>query len=116
VKGFFSIKVKTINQQVQEHPPSIVFFCDKIVPLGLGLVREYDANECIHVWKVWNIKQGMDIFGIEGIETMAQWRNVFNTNCQCCTEPAHTCGIKINQCIATINDCFFSINNKPVFR
>lgn len=86
MREFFSIKVKTINEVVQEFPPTLNFFCDDVIPLGPDLVREIGSpNECIAVYKLFMFEQGGDRYGTEEVKTMEEWRQYFNAGCKCCS-------------------------------
>lgn len=106
MRDIFTLSVKTINGEVKEHPVTISFNCNKVLPLGVMEVRYFDANYCIKVVRVFMIQQGTNLYGTQLFFTSDGFKQYFNTHCQCCL--VTTC------CDVLYNGCYVTINGKRI--
>lgn len=97
-----SILVKTINGEILDNPKLFSLPCN-VYPIGYNYVRAFNENYAIVVVKVFLLRDGLDVFGIEDIVTLQQWLQLKDSLCQCCTESE--CGIIYNGCFLQYNGC-----------
>jgi len=97
----FNILVKTLNGEIFENPKSFYLPCD-VYPVGYNYVRWFNQNYSIEVVKVFLLRDGLDVFGIQGVTNIHQWLQLKDSLCQCCTEE---CGIIYNECFLQYNGC-----------
>jgi hypothetical protein len=98
----FDILVKTFNGEILEYPKVFSLPCD-VYPVGYNIIRWFNQNYAIVVVKVFLLRNGLDVFGIEGITNIEQWLQLKDSLCQCCTEIE--CGIVYNGCLLQYNGC-----------
>jgi hypothetical protein len=102
VVKYFQFVADTVNGEIREFPQTFELKCDKVFPLGVDIVRDFDDNGCIIARKVFCIRHGTDIFGTMSIQSLQGWINYLNAVCPCCPK---ICYLIINGCYAQVNGC-----------
>ncbi len=106
-----SFTADTINGEIQEFPATFNFPCDKILPIGVSVVKSFDENLAIVAKRVFAIEYNAQSFGSSQFKSLEDFNQYRGVACQCC--PFH-CAILINGCYLLLNGCRFVIDQRTV--
>jgi hypothetical protein len=105
LRNAFEISVKAIDGAVLNNPQVIVFECKKVEPVGIQIIRMFDANSCIVNRKLFFFRQGQNLFGTEMFRSLDEWQQYMGVVCKCCV---FECVISYKGCALSYNDCFLT--------
>ncbi len=98
----FQFTVNTINGEFLEFPKTVTVVCDKIFPLGVSVIRDWNESMCIVSKRVLLIQYGMQTFGTTQFASVAEFDQYRKAICACCSD---TCHITLNGCFLMLNGC-----------
>lgn len=103
----FQVKVDTINGVIQEFPPVMTFYCNKVSPLGVNIVRDFDEDACGIAKRVFLFLYDGQTFGTTQWKSLTDYTQFISTACACCPQ---VCDVLLNGCRVMINNCFVSMS------
>ena len=104
---YVNISVVTENGAILEKPVTMSFVCSQLSPVGILNVRDYDANDCIIVKKVFGLDYNGSLYGTEDFETMQNWYKFRSSNCVPCN--------KKKCCVVIYNECLVTYKGVPIY-
>lgn len=100
----FVFPADVINGEIQETPVDFTFDCDKVLPMGEVVYRDFDSGvNFIIAKRVFLVKYGEQTFGSTLFQTRSAYEQYVGLQCQCC--PCVECFPYINGCTITLNGC-----------
>jgi len=105
------LTVQSINGEFQEFPPTIDFSCNKIIPIGTQVIRNYDENYDIVAKRLFLFNYQGQVFGSFQFSSVADFVNKIAILCKCCSG-CDSYIVQINGCNFTINGCQLSFGKK----
>lgn len=105
----FIFSADTVDGKILEFPEVFYLQCDKITPLGVDIIRQYNKTECIVAKKVFLIYYAGQVFGSTQFCNLTQFVLYLNNACRVfCTPPF----LQINGCNLQRYGCNVTIFNK----
>ncbi len=98
----FNFRADTINGEIQEFPPTMSLFCDRAIPIGVNVVRDFDEDGCGVARRVFLIVYDGQTLGSTQFKSRSEYDQYISVNCECCTE---LCGVKLGDCFVKIGNC-----------
>lgn len=98
----FQVRVDTINGVIQEFPPVMTFYCNKVSPIGVDIVRDFDEDACGIATRVFLFLCDGQTFGTKQFKSRSDYDQFISTACSCCPE---LCGVKLGDCFVFIGNC-----------
>lgn len=103
----FKFTANTINGELQEFPASFEFDCDRISPIGMAVIRDYDDLLNIVARKVFLVLYNGETFGTTQFKSISDYDQFIKVNCQCCPS---RCIVLLNGCHLQLNGCDFVLD------
>jgi len=97
------ILISTINGEFLETPVDMTFTCGKLTYVGMANVRQYDANDCIVVRRLFTFLYNTNLFGTPSFSDVQDFTIYVNANCVPCSEEENCCAILFNGCYVRYN-------------
>lgn len=103
----FNFRADTINGAIQEFPPTMSLFCDRAIPIGVNVVRDFDDDGCGVAKRVFLIVYDGQTLGSTQFKSRSDYDQWISTSCDCCPG---LCDVKFGDCFVTIGNCLVKIN------
>ena len=100
----------TIDGEIQPSPGVFNFPCDKVIPIGVNVVRSFDESLDIVAMRVFEVNYNNHSFGSTQFKSLSDFQQYRQTACACC--PAK-CIILVNGCSLQLNGCDFVLATSP---
>lgn len=85
----------------------MTFFCDKAIPIGINIIRDFDEDGCGVATRVFLVLYEGQTFGTTQFKSRSEYDQWINTNCGCCTNVK--CDVVIGDCLVYIGNCLVKI-------
>lgn len=100
----------TIDGEIQPMPGVFSFPCDKVIPIGVNVVRSFDESLDIVAKRVFEINYNNHSFGSSQFKSLSDFQQYQKGACACC--PA-LCIILVNGCNLQLNGCDLVLATSP---
>lgn len=101
----FQITVSVIDERLLESPVTQWFDCDLVVPLGIGIVRQFNSSECIVAREAYLFSHDGHRYGTFQVNTMDEFLAYRNSECIPVIEGC---------CYITYAGCYLTFNGKKI--
>lgn len=98
----------TIDGEIQPTPGVFNFPCDKVIPIGVNVVKSFDDMLDIIAKRVFEVEYNHHNFGSTQFKSLSDFQQYVSASCQCC--PAK-CIILVNGCNLQLNGCDFVLDS-----
>lgn len=91
-----------MNGAIQEFPQTMTLFCDKAIPVGVDVVRDFDEDGCGVAKRVFLIVYDGQTLGSSQFKSRSEYDQYVDAICACCRQ---ICDVKIGDCFVYIGNC-----------
>ena len=101
----FQITVSIIDERLLEFPRTEWFDCDLVIPIGTGIVRQFNSSECIVAREAYLFSHDGHRYGTFQVNTMDEFLAYRNSQCIPVIEEC---------CHITYAGCYLTFNGKKI--
>ena len=101
----------TIDGEIQSSPAVFNFPCNKVIPIGVNVVKSFDEALGIIATRVFEVEYNYQNFGSRQFKSLSDFQQYRNVACLCCPSK---CIILVNGCNLQLNGCDFVLDQRSV--
>jgi hypothetical protein len=101
-----TITAVSVNYTFPQHPVTVALDCSKVEVIGIRTISAYNAIQDLERQVLFVIAYRGVMYGLKGFKTFDSFMSYLTQSCADCSG-GRSCAIEINNCLATINGCYF---------